>query len=89
MGVPDTGLKFGFSLDGTTWSTEFVSGGAAYSNDNRIAFDTLVSGGLGEIYLLSSQGGNLTLFIREARFIPEPSAAILLALGVLALWRRR
>jgi len=87
---PNLGLKYAFSLDGVSWSTEFVSGGGSYSGDNRIAYDPLVSDGMGQVYLLSNSGGNLTLFYREARMIPEPATAAVLAVaGLLALRRRR
>lgn len=87
---PTTGLKYAFSLDGESWSTEYISGGGAYTRDNRIAFDPVVGGGFGQIYLLSGTGGTVTLFSREAQFIPEPGAfAILLAATALHGLRRR
>ena len=89
-GSGTTGLKFATSSDsGVSWTTEFLTGGGSYSGDSRIAYDPLVSGGMGRVYLLSNDGsGTLTLFPRDAHMVPEPATAALLALAGLAALRR-
>lgn len=73
-----------FSLDGTMVTT----GGIAYDGTNLAAINTAlattVSGG--RYFQITESGGTQTL---ELVAIPEPSAALLGGLGLLALLRRR
>ncbi len=86
-------LRFGFSFEGSIWTTEGITGSTGYgTGDNRIGFDPLTysATGLGQLYVLTSNGsGNLALFYRDAFFAPEPTSALLLMLAAgLAAPRR-
>lgn len=85
-----SGLKYAWSTGGGTWSTLAIpSAGMSYSLDNRIAFDSVVGGGIGELYVLSADtSNNLRLF--SVSLLPEPGTLTLVALATsLALCRRR
>lgn len=89
-----TTLKYAFSLGDGTWLSEAVPGGANYgANDMRLAWNSegfwQGDRNLGEIYILGSSGGNLTLFSRQAYFVPEPTSAMLLGIAGLALLKRQ